>query len=161
MRAKLHVFFLETFAKLPVWLRRRVVRTISPSYTVGAICLVERADDQILLVRQIYRRHWGLPGGLVERREDVTDAVRRELVEETGLVVDLVGEPAVVVDPESQRVDVVFRARPSAGVDPVAVAALSPEIAEVRWFARSDLPDLQPETTQALVALARSEVSQI
>lgn len=155
---RLHVMALELFGRLPTWARRRVVRTISPSFTVGAICMVERSDGSILLVRQVYRRHWGIPGGLLERGEDPTDAVRRELMEEVGLPVDLDGEPAVVVDAEAQRVDLVFRARPAAGADPDDLLPQSPEIAEARWFPRSDLPDLQHETAEALMAISRNAV---
>lgn len=161
MDDRLHLKALGIYARLPTWARRRVVRTIAPSYTVGAISLIERSDDSILLVRQVYRRHWGIPGGLLQRGEEPVDAVRRELMEEIGLAVDLLGEPAVVVDPEAQRVDVVFRARPAAGADPDSVSPRSPEIAEVAWFPRTDLPDLQHETVQALVALSRGAVDQL
>jgi len=157
---RLHLRALGLYARLPTWARRRVVRTIAPAFTVGAICLIERPDDSVLLVRQVYRRHWGIPGGLLQRGEEPADAARRELMEEIGLAVDLIGEPAVVVDAEAQRVDVVYRARPSAGTDPDSVVPESPEIAEVQWFPRSELPDLQEETVQALVALSRGDVGQ-
>jgi 8-oxo-dGTP pyrophosphatase MutT (NUDIX family) len=60
----------------------------------------------------------------------------------------------VVVDADPQRVDIVFRARPIDEDDPVA--AVSPEIEEVRWFPADQTPELQHETAGALVALARS-----
>ena len=72
------------------------------------------------------------------------------------LDVELVGQPAVVVDPEPQRIDLVFRARPTNGV---AVQPSSPEIEEARWFAPDSLPELQFETTGAMVALARAAQS--
>lgn len=161
MRDRLHLLALEVYARLPTRARRRVVRSLTPSFTVGAICVVERADDEVLLVRQVYRRHWGIPGGHLQRGEEPADAVRREVLEEVGLVVDLLGEPAVVVDAEAQRVDVIYRARPAAGVDPEALRPVSPEIADVRWFARTDLPDLQEETVQAFLALSRAAVSDL
>lgn len=158
MRDRLHVGALRVFARLPTFMRRRVVRTVAPSFTVGAISVVERPDDSILLVRQVYRRHWGVPGGLLSRGEEPADALRREMLEEVGLAVDVVGEPAVVVDPEARRVDVVFRSRPAAGADAEAVKPCSPEIAEARWFPRAELPELQIEATQAIVALSRIAV---
>jgi ADP-ribose pyrophosphatase YjhB (NUDIX family) len=153
---RLHRLALHAFRRLPVAARRRVVRTIAPGFTVGAICVIEREDGQVLLVRQSYRRSWGIPGGLLKRGEDAGDAARREVVEEVGLEVELVGEPAVVVDAPAQRVDLIYRARPVAGVDADDISPRSPEIVEVRWFGRESLPDLQHETSGALVALARS-----
>lgn len=157
MRTRVHRLALLAFRRLPTAARRRIVRWLSPAYTVGAICLIERSDGRVLLVRQVYRQSWGIPGGLLERGEDPAAAARREVLEETGLVVDLVGEPAVVVDPVPQRVDVVFNARP-VGDDAKAIPS-SPEIALVEWFPSDELPDLQLEATQALVALARIGVS--
>lgn len=130
-----------------------MVRRITPSFTVGAACIIERDDGAVLLVRQVYRRGWGMPGGLARRKEPVSETAMREVLEEVGLRVELVGRPAVVVDPEPRRVDVVFRARPADGADPDAAKPTSPEIAEVRWFAPDELPDLQHETVGALDAL--------
>lgn len=155
MIGRLHLFALGVYRRLPVWARRRVVRTLAPSFTVGAICLIERSDGALLLVRQSYRQRWGVPGGLLKRGETPEDAARREVREEVGLDVELIGEPAVVVEPVPRRIDIVFRARP-VGADQPAPAPSSPEITEVRWFSAQDLPELQFETTTALVALARS-----
>ena len=152
MAERLHLLALRLYARLPTRARRVVVRTIAPTYTVGAICVVEGDDDQILLVRQVYRSRWGIPGGLVQRGEESSAALRRERREEIGLEVEILGAPATVIDAEAQRVDVVYRVRAAAGSATVAPA--SPEIAEVAWFCRSDLPDLQPEAVQALAALA-------
>ncbi|QXC62369.1 NUDIX hydrolase [Aquihabitans sp. G128] len=157
MRHRLHVLLLQVYQRLPTWARRRIVRTVSPSFTVGAMCFIEREDGALLLVRQVYRRHWGVPGGLLERREDSDDAARREVFEEVELAVELVGEPTVVVDAEPQRVDVVYRARPADGVDPATARPGSPEITEVRWFPRAELPELQHETATALELIERRD----
>lgn len=157
MFARLHTVLLHVYRRLPRSLRRGIVRTIAPSFTVGAVCLIERSDGAVLLVRQVYRRGWGVPGGLTRRGEDIAECARREVREEVGLQVELRGEPAVVVDPEPQRIDIVYRARPADGADVDAVRPCSPEIAEVRWFPVEELPDLQHETVSALVALARAE----
>jgi 8-oxo-dGTP diphosphatase len=155
--ARLHAALLQIYRHLPRGMRRRIVRTIAPSFTVGAVCLIERDDGAVLLVRQVYRRGWGVPGGLTRRGEEIADCARREVREEVGLEVELRGEPAVVVDPGPQRIDIVYRARPAPGSDVDAVRPCSPEIAEVRWVPVEELPDLQHETVSALVALARAE----
>lgn len=147
---------LRVWRHVPRRVRRWVVRVAAPSFTVGAACVVERAGGEILLVRLTYRNGWGLPGGLIKRREDVAVCARREVGEEVGLDVELVGAPAVVVDSRPQRIDVVFRARLAPGSDPEAATPRSPEIREVRWFPAADLPPLQHEAVSALVALASS-----
>ena len=146
---------LGVFRLLPRNLRRVFVRFFAPSFTVGAICVVERADGRVLVVRHSYRRRWGFPGGLVKRHEAIEDAARREAREEVGVDIVLVDEPAVVVAPAPRRVDVVFRARIAEGFDPDSLRPMSPEIVEVRWVERRDLPELQEEAADGLVALAR------
>lgn len=155
MRDRLHLQLLRLYQRMPTWARRRIVRTVAPSFTVGAMCFIERSDGAVLLVRQAYRKRWGVPGGLLERGEEAADGARREVFEEVGLAVDLLGEPRVVVDAEPQRVDIVFRAKVADGVDPAIAAPQSPEIIEARWFPRESLPELQHETVTALLALAR------
>ncbi len=62
-------------------------------------------EGEILLMRRSDNGHWGLPGGYVEVGESVSEAARREVVEETGWTVkigDLIG---VYSDPETQVVD--------------------------------------------------------
>jgi 8-oxo-dGTP pyrophosphatase MutT (NUDIX family) len=155
MHPGLHRALLRVFRALPTGARRRVVRTIAPSFTVGAMCFIERPDGALLLVQHIYRRRWGVPGGLLERGEDPADAAVREVKEEVGIDVVLLGEPAVVVDAEPQRVDIVYRGRVAPDVDWRDAAPRSPEIARVEWFPPRDLPELQHETAGAFVALAR------
>jgi 8-oxo-dGTP diphosphatase len=156
-----HRAALQLYRRLPVKARRRVVRTIAPAYTVGAICVIERGEGAVLLVRLSYRNSWGLPGGLLKRGETPQDAALREVKEESTLDVELIGDPAVVVDSTAQRVDVVFRARPADGADPDGAVAASPEIVEVGWFPADELPDLQHEASGAMMALARRRVAPV
>jgi 8-oxo-dGTP diphosphatase len=149
---------LLLWRRVPRPFRRWIVRLFAPSFTVGSACAIERKDGALLLVRVVYRDAWGLPGGLINRREAIDSCARREVREETGLTIELVGEPAVVVDARPQRIDVVFRARPVAGADPDAVGPCSPEVSDVRWFPADALPELHPEAVSALIALARSDV---
>jgi 8-oxo-dGTP diphosphatase len=145
---------LRVYRRLPRRARLFVIHRTHPGFTVGAICVIERDDGALLLVRHSYRRWWGFPGGLLKRGEDVAAGARREALEEIGLDIELLGEPAVVVDPDPQRVDVVFRARPVG--DPAGTSVGSPEIVELAWFPPDALPRLQHEAAGALVALARA-----
>ena len=154
MRRRFVRFLLGVYRRLPALGRRWIVRTIAPSFTVGAMAVIERSDGAVLLVRHSYRRRWGVPGGLMKRREHPEVGLRREVLEEVGVEVDLLGEPAVVVDPDPQRVDLVFRGRLRDGS--VEARPVSVEIVEVRWFLPDELPELQFETSGALMALARA-----
>lgn len=155
MSGILHPVALQVYRRLPVGLRRRVVRAVSPSFTVGAMCFIERSDGALLLVRHSYRDRWGVPGGLLQKGEDAAVGARREVREEVGLIVELLGEPAVVVDAAPQRVDVIYRARPEEGTATEPDVDGSAEIVEARWFLCDAMPELQFETAGALVALAR------
>ena len=151
----LHLVLLRVYRRLPTRARVAITHTIAPGFTVGAICVIERSDGRILLVRHSYRDRWGFPGGLLKRGEAVGAGACREAMEEVGLAVELTGEPAVVVAPRPRRVDVVYRARLAADVDPDSARPTSPEIVEVRWAAPDELPELQHEASSGLVALAR------
>lgn len=50
----------------------------------GRVLLVERGKDPL-------KGYWSLPGGLVETGERLEAAIRREVLEETGLVVRVIG----------------------------------------------------------------------
>jgi 8-oxo-dGTP diphosphatase len=161
LRARGHRLLLRVFQWFPRSVRRVTVRVVSPSYTVGAICVVERPDGHLLFVRQAYRKKWGIPGGLLKRGEDPAVGARREVFEEVGIAVELLGPPAVVVDPDPQRVDIIYRARPISLSEVGEVRPNSPEIVEVGWFAPDALPELQFETAEAMVALARHDAKAV
>lgn len=144
---------------MPASLRRRAVRLVAPSHTVGAICVIQRpSDGAVALVQQSYRQNWGLPGGLLKRREAAADAAKRETREEIGLDVDLVGEASVVVAHDVQRVDVIYLAAPAGGASPAddELVSHSAEIVGVGWFQLDELPALQHETAEALNVLWRA-----
>lgn len=143
---------LRAFARLPRRVRRNAVRLGKPSFVVGAMAAVVD-DDEVLLVRQSYRRGWGLPGGLLDRGEAPEHAVVREILEEVALPVVVDGRPSVVVEPDLRRVDVCFRCRLAAGTDRSAARPSSPEIDEVRWVRIDALADLQAEAARGLEEL--------
>ncbi len=65
---------------------------------VGVAAVVFRGDAVLLVRRgqEPARDSWSLPGGLVELGETLEEALRRELLEETGLPVTILGITAVL-----------------------------------------------------------------
>jgi mutator protein MutT len=64
----------------------------APVLGVGAVIWNDR--DEIVLIRRgkaPRRDQWSIPGGHLEWGETLRDAVRREVMEETGLTVEIVG----------------------------------------------------------------------
>lgn len=75
----------------------RTPRSAFPRPAVGAIIVEE---GRILLIRRGVEPaigKWSIPGGSIELGETMEEAVRREVLEETGLVVE-VGEFAGITD---------------------------------------------------------------
>lgn len=71
-----------------------------PRLAADAVVLT---DDGFVLVRRKrdpFKGSWALPGGFVEYGETVEEAAAREVKEETGLDVKLVGLVGVYSDPE-------------------------------------------------------------
>lgn len=142
---------MRVFRALPEAVRQRAVRAVSPSYTLGAQARVERSDGRILLVKASYRWRWGLPGGLLDPDESPADAAVRETLEETGLQIDLVDEPLVIVETSMQRVNFIYDAVPAPGVDPDAIKAQAQEILELGWFSGDELPYTIPDDYEKIL----------
>lgn len=123
--------------------------TATPTLGVGAIVV---RDDALLMVRRAQepaRGLWSVPGGKVERTEYLSDAVRREVREETGLDV-VVGELAgffEVIGEESHYVIMDFLATYEGDAEPVA----GDDADRVRWVPLTEIPSL--ECTPRLVEL--------
>lgn len=117
-----------------------------PMLTVDVVAVASPAEaPRVLLVERAnppFAGRWALPGGFVERGEQVKDAARRELAEETGL---RVGELELLGvydtpgrDPRGWTVSVVYLAR----LPREESVAGGDDAREARWFPVERLPEL-------------------
>jgi 8-oxo-dGTP diphosphatase len=100
---------------------------------------------ELLLIKrknEPYRDCWALPGGFVDTNEDLEDAAKRELFEETTIQINSLeqlkafGKP--FRDPRSHVVSIAFF-----GYAPEnSIAIANDDAKEAKWFSVNDLPKL-------------------
>jgi len=137
----------------------------APRAGVGAVVL---DGDRVLLVRrggQPSQGRWSVPGGLIHLGERIEDAVAREIKEECGLEIRIIGLCGVidrVVPGESSQaggtppvryhyIIIDYVAVPTGGT-----LRAGSDAAEARWVAVADLS--RYETTQGLAAMVHRAV---
>lgn len=111
--------------------------------------------DEILMERRSDNGRWGMPGGVQEIGENISGTVAREVLEETGISVEVIGLVGIFTDPGHviafsdgevrQEFSLCFRARPVSGHIKV-----SSESFEVRWVPRTEVESLDMSPTTRL-----------
>lgn len=117
------------------------------SLVPAASVVVVDDDGQILLHRRTDNGKWALPGGVMELGESIAGCALREVLEETGLTVELLGIVGIYSDPGHvfayddgevrQEFSICFRAKPTGGT-----ITASDESHEVRYFPPADIDEL-------------------
>jgi len=99
-------------------------------------------DDQnrALVIRRRDNGHWEPPGGVLELNESITEGLRREVEEETGLEVEVGNLTGVYKNMSRAIVALVFRCMPHAGT-----LRLNPEVTEFRWMDANEVRELLDE----------------
>ncbi len=124
---------LRLFATLPAPVRRALVHAGTPSYSVGCVAVLRRGE-RLLVLRQRHQPDWALPGGLLQRREEPRDCLRREVWEELQLDLDPPEAPQYVnVDVIARRVDLIYVVDLDAAGPEPALVPDGQEVLEVAW----------------------------
>lgn len=118
------------------------------SLVPAASVIVTDAEGRILLHRRRDNNRWALPGGVMEIGESIADCAQREVREETGLTVEIMGIVGIYSDPRHvfayddgevrQEFSICFRAQILEG----AIGS-SEESYEVAFFDPSAISDLE------------------
>jgi len=126
----------------------------APIAGVGAVIV---RDKQVLLIRRAHeplKGEWSLPGGAVELGETLEAAICREVLEETGLVVEVLDTVKAfdrISRDETGRVRyhyvlIDFLCRVTGGSLACATDAL-----EARWATTTELDGLTPLTVEVIL----------
>jgi ADP-ribose pyrophosphatase YjhB (NUDIX family) len=135
----------------------------APIAGVGAVIVRQRPQGtpQVLLIRrgqEPLKGEWSLPGGAVELGETLQEALCREVLEETGLVVEAVDVvqafDRISKDGEGRvryhyvLVDFLCRLAPHS--DPDAPVLCATDALEARWAGPEELDGLTPLTVDVI-----------
>jgi 8-oxo-dGTP diphosphatase len=109
----------------------------SPRHSVSVAAVVVDGQDRALLIRRRDNGHWEPPGGILELSEHITDGLRREVAEETGLQVEPSALTGVYKNMSQGIIALVFRCHETGGR-----LTTASETAEVRWASRPEVAAL-------------------
>ncbi|WGU92692.1 NUDIX hydrolase [Paenibacillus dendritiformis] len=132
-----------------------------PLLLCGASIILYNASQQVLMLQRSDNGCWCFPGGAIELGETTEDAVRRELLEETGLTVEELhifgvfsGEELHYVYPNGDEVyivDVVYTSDQFRGE-----LTIDKESRSYQFFDIADLPaEISPPVVPIVEALKR------
>ena len=111
--------------------------------TAGVI-VIDKATGQVLLTRRNvtpFKGFWCFPGGHIEQNEPVLDAAKREVLEETGLVVDPVFLgyfDEIFPDMQIHNVVIAFWAETTGTPNPDPV-----EVSDWGWFSLDEALEME------------------
>lgn len=126
----------KIWRRMPAFLRKWLVRATQTKFTVSVGAIVFNKENKVLMLDHVLRpaSGWGIPGGFIEANESPIQAIERELLEETGLVIKDVEIFQIRVDYRHVEMLVSASAEGEGEVK-------SFEIKQLGWFKVDELPE--------------------
>lgn len=83
------------------------MRRFQDQFLVAVTGIILNEKNEVLLFNHTYRQtQWSLPGGYIKSKEHPFEALEREIIEESGLVVSSDEQLKIRTDRENARIDV-------------------------------------------------------
>jgi 8-oxo-dGTP diphosphatase len=152
LKARVVAMGVRLWRWLPLKAQYLLLWGYNAHYIVGTVAIVRDADGLVLVARHTYRSRmpWGLPGGWVRRDEDPARAVVREIREETGLELDVLGTLTVQLE-SPVHLTVIYDARLTGGT-----FRPSQEVSAVKFVSPGEyLPGLREDHRRLIERFAR------
>jgi 8-oxo-dGTP diphosphatase len=108
-----------------------------PLHSVSVAAIIVDKHGRVLLTRRRDNSHWEPPGGVLEPGEAIEDGLRREVAEETGLVITIDVLTGVYKNIRRGIVALVFRCHRATGD-----LLLSIETDDFLWATRGQISEL-------------------
>ncbi len=124
----------------PKGLRTWGARSFQTRFTASAGAVVIDERGRVLLLKHVFRpgAGWGIPGGFIGKGEQPEEAVRREVLEETGVELESVELALARTVKNVNHLEIIFRCR-ARGQQKAEARSL--EINRLDWFALDQLPE--------------------
>lgn len=120
---------------MPPFMRTWLTRRTQAKFTVSVTGFVTNDKNEVLLLNHVLRPKsgWGLPGGFIDEGEQPAAAVKRELLEETGLALREIS--LYRVRTLKGHIEILFLAKSTGEAEVKSV-----EITELGWFSAETIP---------------------
>ena len=118
---------------------------VSKIFVTVDVLVINKKTDEILLIKRLnepFKDCWALPGGFVDENEDLEQAARRELFEETNVEtvemkqIGTFGKPNR--DPRGHMISVAYKTN----LIENQIVKAKDDAKDVKWFSINDLPEL-------------------
>lgn len=109
-------------------------------HSVSVSGVITDQHGRALLIQRRDNHRWEPPGGVLELGESIQDGLRREVREETGLIVEPVALTGIYKNMARAIVALVFRCTVTSGE-----LVVNAEAAAFRWATPAEVPELATE----------------
>lgn len=124
----------------------------TPLHSVSVAGAVIREDGRMLVIKRRDNGNWEPPGGVLELNETPQEGVVREVLEETGIHVEVEQLTGVYKNMARGIVALVFRCKPSSGIELPTC-----ESTAVEWITTDEASDRMSEAYSIRLLDAKSD----
>ena len=139
MKSAVRRLTFKLYKILPIRIRFWISYLCSDKFLADVVAFIVK-DDKLLLVKQTYQYSWGLVGGYLKKGESIENAIKREVMEELGLIVEVSSILEVRSVPEKSVIDIAVYCEVVGG----ELKVDGEEVEEARFFIVKDFPRILP-----------------